>query len=95
MNFKAVAEWGTPVICMPPGWIGSAVYPAKEQLKECFKDFRDGDFVVGVGDTTLIFLAGMVISDLNRGRCKFLKYDRKDSRYILAELDIHRRLGQQ
>ena len=94
MDFEAVEEWGTPVICMPAGDIARAPYPAKEQLKECFRNFRDGDFVVGVGDTALIFLAGMVIADMNRGVCKFLRYDKNKRRYLQIEFDIHRRLGQ-
>jgi len=94
MDFEPLKEWGDATICMPSGDIARAPYPAKEQLRECFKDFKDGDYIVGVGDTALIFLAGMVISEMNRGVCKFLRYDRNRNKYYKIEFDIHRRLGQ-
>jgi len=94
MNFDKAAEYGDPVICLPPGPMALSPYPTKERLKECFKDFRDEDYIIAVGDPSLIFLAAMVICDINRGRCKMLKYDRDNHKYILVEFDIHRRLGQ-
>jgi hypothetical protein len=94
MNFSAAQAWGEPVVCLPPGPMALAPYPAKEMLKEALKDFSDRDYIICVGDPSLIFMAGMIACDLNRGRAKLLKRDRDSKSYILVEVNIHQRLGQ-
>ena len=94
MNFSAALEWGEPVVCLPPGPVALSPYPTKEALKECLKDFTDDDYIICVGDPSLIFMAGMVACDLNRGRAKILKRDKEARKYILVEINIHQRLGQ-
>ena len=93
MNFAKCSEFGDPVVCLPRGQMALSPHPTKEKLREVFRDFTDNDFIVAVGDPTLIFLAGMVICDLNRGRCNMLKYDREVRSYLKVEFNIHQRLG--
>lgn len=94
MDFRPVAVYGDPVICLPPGPMGLSPYPTKERLREVLRDFSDDDYLVPVGDPSAMFLAAMIVGDINRGRCKVLKWDRDTRSYIAVELDIHRKLGQ-
>ena len=41
------------------------------------RDFNDDDFILLMGDPVLIGLATMVASEVNHGRVKLLKWDRK------------------
>ena len=94
MNFSAAKDWGDPVVCLPPGLMALSPYPTKEALKDALKDFSDRDYIICVGNPSLIFMAGMIACDLNRGRAKILYRDREAKSYLLVEINIHQRLGQ-
>jgi hypothetical protein len=94
MNFGRVSEFGDPVVCFTHHQVSLIPHPTKERLKDLLRDFTDEDYIVAVGDPTLIFLAGMVVSDLNRGCCKMLKYDKEARSYTKIQFDIFQRLGE-
>ena len=65
--------------------------PATIKLKRILKDFNDDDYLLLIGDPAMIGLACSVASDVNMGRYKILKYDRRTFEYYPIEIDIHMR----
>ena len=55
------------------------------------KDFNDKDYLLLIGDPSMIGLACSVAADYNRGRYKVLKYDRRSFTYYPIQIDINER----
>lgn len=91
MDFSKVLEYGDPVVCLPSGRVGFTPGPTVDNLREKLKDFSDNDYIVSVGDPTAIFVAAMVINEMNNGRCKLLKWDKNHRKYVCVSVDIHYR----
>lgn len=91
MDFRKVLQYGEPIICLPNGRVSLSPGPTIDALRTKLKDFTDDDYIVSVGDPTAIFVAAMVLGDLNRGKCNLLKWDKQSKQYIKVEIDIHHR----
>ena len=57
--------------------------PAIRKLKQVLKDFNDKDYLLLIGDPSIIGVACSIASDINQGKFKMLKYDRRFL-YILS-----------
>jgi len=55
------------------------------QLKDALKDFAPGDYILPVGDPSLIFTAGAVIGK-KYGSFKILQWERRQRAYIEMEV---------
>ena len=95
-DFRKVIEYGEIVICMPSGRISLTPGPTIDRMKDVLRNFTDEDFVVPVGDMSAVFAAAMVICDINRGRCKLLKWDKNSRGYVKIQIDLnhHRNKGE-
>ena len=62
--------------------------PLTFKLKHELKDFNDDDYLLLMGDPAIIAVAGAVVSDVNGGRFKVLKWDRDEKRYYDIEIDL-------
>jgi hypothetical protein len=89
MDFRKVLEYGDPVVCLPHGRVSLAPGPTVSALKYQLRNFTDDDYMVSVGDPSAIFIAAMVVSEINNGRCKLLKWDRDAKRYIEVQVDLN------
>ena len=58
------------------------------KLQQELKNFNDEDYLVLMGDPAIIAVAGAVVSDVNGGRFKVLKWDRDEKRYYDIEIDL-------
>jgi hypothetical protein len=91
MDFRKVISFGDPVVCLKPGRVSLSTAYTVDTLREVLSKFTDEDYIVSVGDPTAIFIAAMVIGDLNVGKCKMLKWDKDARQYVCVEVDIHHR----
>lgn len=94
MDFRKVLEYGDPIVLLPPGRVSLSPGPTIDALKQSLKDFTDDDYIVSVGDPSAMFIAAMVVGQLNRNRCKLLKWDRESRQYIKVEVDLNYRIRQ-
>ena len=62
--------------------------PLTFKLKHELKDFNDNDYLLLMGDPAIIAVAGAVVSDVNGGRFKVLKWDRDEKKYYDIEIDL-------
>ena len=57
-------------------------------MRDVLKNFNDDDYLLLIGDPTIIGVACSVASDINMGRYKVLKWDRRREKYYPLEFDI-------
>ena len=67
-----------------------SVQPIIWEFKKKLKDFCDDDYLLLIGDPVLIGIATAVAADINRGRVKFLKWDRETAQYLEIGADFHK-----
>ena len=90
IDYKKIAEELIPIfeegkqIMLSPG-------PAVRKAKMMLKDLNDKDYLLLIGDPSMIGLACSVAADYNRGRYKVLKYDRRSFTYYPIQIDINER----
>jgi len=63
---------------------------AVEHARDKLYQFGDDDFVLCLGDPTLIGICCAVASAYNDGRFKLLKWDRQSRMYVPVKIDIKR-----
>lgn len=66
--------------------------PTIKLLKQKLFHFSDNDYIVPVGDPSLIACVCMVAGLANAGRVNFLKWDGQLRRYIKVSIDIGREI---
>ena len=77
-------------------------------LRKKLKDFCDDDFIVAVGNPTVLMWTGIIAAEMNRGRVQTLVWDGASKNYVSVkgasrdgafrkertdEHDIHRKAG--
>jgi len=65
--------------------------PAIRKAKMILKDFNDNDYLLLIGDPSMIGLACSVAGYNNRGKYKVLKYDRRTFTYYPIQIDLNER----
>lgn len=88
MDFRSVVEYGDPVVCMSSGRTALTAGPVIDTLRDKLRNFGDEDYIVSVGDPTLIFVAAMIVGDRNNGKCKLLKWNKELRKYTVVNIDI-------
>ena len=79
-------------VCLPDNrQIVLSSGPLAFKLQQELKDFNDNDYLLLMGDPAIIALAGAVVSDVNGGKFKVLKWDRYEKRYYDIEIDLRGR----
>jgi hypothetical protein len=93
MNFNKARKFGEPTVLMPTGPQALNVAPTIWALKDKLRDFSDNDYLIAVGDPTLIAMTAIICAEVNMGRVKLLKWDKDTSQYIRVDFDLYRKLG--
>ena len=81
-DLKAVVDPGLQLLLSPN--------PITEKIKKVLKDFNDNDYLLLIGDPSIIGIATAVASDINMGRFKVLKWDRRREKYFPIEINTRR-----
>tara|TARA_R110000787_G_scaffold136474_1_gene248995 strand:- start:236 stop:589 length:354 start_codon:yes stop_codon:yes gene_type:complete len=82
-NLVPIFEEGKQIMLSPA--------PAVRKAKTILKDFNDNDYLLLIGDPSMIGLACSIAADINRGKYKVLKYDRRTYTYYPIQIDINER----
>ena len=65
--------------------------PMVRKMKRMLKDFSDNDYLLFTGDPAMIGVACSVVSEVNNGKYKLLKWDRQERQYYPISINIHER----
>ena len=63
--------------------------PIKFKLERLLKDFNDNDYLLLSGDPQIIFMVGAIISKVNNGKAKSLKWDRQEQIYYPLDFNLY------
>lgn len=88
MNMQPAAKYGELVVLLPPNANRLHTVPLLEALKTGMTDFAKDDWLVAVGDPSLIAAAACIAIRKTGGVLRLLKWDRLTSDYIAAEMTI-------
>lgn len=86
-DLTPAAEFGEVEVLMPPGHSFFSPVPVIRTLKEKLKNFSDEDYLMPIGDPSIMVAAAMIAGEQNHGRIKLLKWDRFQQAYIPIQLD--------
>ena len=88
-NVRSAEKFGDLKVVLPDNrQIVLSSGPLTFKLQQELKDFNDEDYLLLMGDPAIIAVAGAVVSDVNGGRFKVLKWDRYEKRYYDIEIDL-------
>lgn len=90
---RKLYDYGDVIVCVPPGRMILSTAPTVMTMKEKLSDFTDEDFIVGIGDPSLLGIICALAANYNRGKFKMLKWDKEMKRYIPVQVDLFQKLG--
>lgn len=85
VNLDHAKEFGEVVVMLPPNANRLHINPLITALREQMKDFTEQDYIVAVGDPSLIAAAACIAVRKTNGLLRILKWDRLSSAYIPVE----------
>ena len=91
-NIRSAEKFGDLKVLLPDNrQIVLSSGPLTFKLRQELKDFNDNDYLLLIGDPAIIAIAGAVVSYVNGGKFKVLKWDRDEKRYYDIEIDLRGR----
>ena len=61
------------------------------ELRKKLEKFNDEDYLLLVGDPAIIATTSAVVSDINHGKFKMLKWDRESSKYYPLTVNLYQK----
>jgi hypothetical protein len=88
MNMHAAERFGELIVLLPPNANRLHTAPLLEALKERMADFTAEDWLVAIGDPSLIAAAACLAARKTGGLLRLLKWDRMTSDYLPTEMKL-------
>lgn len=81
-------KFGQIVVMLPPNGVRAGTAPCVAAIKEQMDHFSADDYLIGVGDPTLIAAAACIAVRKTGGLLRMLKWDRMAKDYLMVELRV-------
>ena len=89
-DILSAEKYGELVPILPPGYqLILSPGPTVQKIKKVLKDFNDEDYLLLMGDPSLIGGACSIAAKNNIGKYKVLKWDRERRKYYPLEININ------
>jgi hypothetical protein len=88
INLDHAKSFGELVVMLPPNANRLHINPLIAALREQMKDYSDEDYVVAVGDPSLIAAVSCIAVRKTGGLLRILKWDRQSGSYISVEANV-------
>lgn len=88
VNLEPARAFGEVVVMLPPNANRLHTAPLVAALKEQMEHYTAEDYIVAVGDPSLIAAAACIAARKTGGALRLLKWDRMASNYLPVELTI-------
>ncbi len=92
INILSASDYGYLVICLPnrdQAILSTAPYVQK--MRKNLQDIRKQDYLLAVGDPTIIALSAIIASEQTNGQFNMLKWDKREYRYYPLEVDMYQK----
>jgi len=87
VNIDPAKKFGELKVMLPPEANRLEIVSIVSVLKRMMKDYRPEDYVVALGDPTIIAIAA-VLAERAAGSLRLLKWDRIEREYVLMEVTL-------
>tara|TARA_R100000315_G_C5097271_1_gene55768 strand:- start:2 stop:307 length:306 start_codon:yes stop_codon:yes gene_type:complete len=89
-DILSAEKYGELVPILPPGYqLILSPGPTVSKIKRVLKDFNDEDYLLLMGDPSLIGVACSTAAKINNNKYKVLKWDRERRKYYPLEININ------
>ena len=89
INILSASDYGYLVICLPNrDQAILSTEPYVQKMRKNLQDIRKQDYLLAVGDPTIIALSAIIASEQTNGQFNMLKWDKREYRYYPLEFDI-------
>lgn len=88
VNLDPAKEHGDVEVMLPPNANRLHTAPLIAALKDKMSEFTEDDYIVAVGDPSLIAAAACIAARKTGGLLKMLKWDRMSRNYISVEIQL-------
>ena len=88
LNLDHAKSFGEVVVMLPPNANRLHINPLVTALRDQMKDFTEEDYIIAVGDPSLIAAAACIAARKTGGLLRILKWDRQSNSYIAVEDNV-------
>jgi hypothetical protein len=88
LNLDHAKSFGEVVVMLPPNANRLHINPLVTALRDQMKDFTEEDYIIAVGDPSLIAAAACIAARKTGGLLRILKWDRQSNSYIAVEANV-------
>jgi hypothetical protein len=88
MNMEPARKHGELVVLLPPNANRLHIMPLLTALREGMATYTADDWIVAVGDPSLLAAAACIAARKTGGLLRMLKWDKMSSDYIAMEMNI-------
>ena len=91
-NIASARQYGDFEVLLPSNtqiMLSSA--PSVRRMKSILHDYKEGDYLLLIGDPAAIGVACSISAFYNRGKYSILKWDRQEGIYYPVNIDIHQK----
>lgn len=88
INIDPARQYGEVVVMLPPNANRLHIAPLVAALKEQMENYTANDYLVAVGDPSLIAAAACIATKRTGGLLRILKWDRLASAYLPVEVEL-------
>jgi len=89
-NVLSAEKYGKLELLLPEGsQLVLSTGPTVKRLNRKLKNFCDDDYLLLIGDPSIIGIACAIAASYNRGRFKCLKWDKREYKYYPIEVNLY------
>jgi hypothetical protein len=88
VNLAPASKHGDVIVMLPPQANRLHTAPLIQIIKDRMEDCNEQDFIVAVGDPSLIAAAACIATRRTGGLLRMLKWDRQTSDYLITEIKL-------
>ena len=90
LNILPASDYGHFVFCLEQS--SQIIYspqPFVHKMKKNLKDIREKDYILCMGDPSIIAISSAIASDTTQGKINMLKWDRQEKRYYPLSFKLY------
>ncbi len=91
-NIASARQYGDFEVLLPSNTqIMLSASPSVRRMKSLLQDYKEGDYLLLIGDPAAIGVACSIAAYYNRGKYSILKWDRQEGLYYPVDINLHQK----
>ena len=93
-NILPASDYGHLVFCLEEkSQVIFSPQPFVHKMRKNLKDFREQDYILCMGDPSVIGVSTAIAAEASKGKLNLLKWDRQEKRYYPLTFDLYNKGG--